>query len=99
MTLHARIVTRASIIFLFLLGALTDPAMAGKAGHGGPGKTCPYKEVKPVDGSKILFEEDVVDFGQLPYARKVTHLFRFKNVGSAPLLLAPHVTSKVIEGC
>lgn len=63
------------------------------------GKSCPYQEVEKVQGSKIRFLEDTFDFGQIPVDRKVTHNFRFENVGTAPLLLAQHVKSKPIEGC
>ena len=63
------------------------------------GKSCPHQEVKKVQGSKIRFLEDTFDFGQIPVDRKVSHNFRFENVGTAPLLLARHVKSKPIEGC
>lgn len=63
------------------------------------GGSCPYQEVENVRGSKIRFLEDTYDFGQIPVDRIVSHNFRFQNVGTAPLSLAPHVTSKAIEGC
>jgi hypothetical protein len=64
-----------------------------------PDKSCAHQEVKQVQGSKIVFQEGSFDFGQIPYNRKVTHIFRFKNAGTSPLLLARHVLSKAIEGC
>ncbi len=77
-----------------------DIAVAQKSHSDHPkGKSCPHQEVKPVQGSKILFVEDSFDFGQIPYNRKVTHIFRFQNAGTSPLLLARHVLSKPIEGC
>lgn len=63
------------------------------------GGSCPYQEVENVQGSKIRFLEDTYDFGQIPVDRMISHNFRFQNVGTAPLSLAPHVTSKAIEGC
>jgi len=63
------------------------------------GESCPYQEVGNVQGSEIRFLEDTYDFGQIPVDRMVSHNFRFQNVGTAPLSLAPHVTSKAIEGC
>jgi hypothetical protein len=63
------------------------------------GGSCPYQEVENVKGSKIRFLGDSYDFGQIPVDRMVSHNFRFQNVGTAPLSLAPHVTSKAIEGC
>ncbi len=63
------------------------------------GKSCAHQKVKQVQGSKIVFLEDSFDFGQIPYNRKVTHIFRFKNAGTSPLLLARHILSKAIEGC
>ena len=64
-----------------------------------PGESFPDREVKQVPGSKIVFEEDFFDFGQIPYNRKVTHIFRFQNAGTSPLLLARRASSKPIEGC
>ncbi len=85
---------------LVILTSSVDIATAKKR-HGDhpPGKSCAHQEVKQVQGSKIVFVEDSFDFGQIPYNRKVTHIFRFKNAGTSPLLLAQHILSKPIEGC
>lgn len=55
--------------------------------------------LKPVQGSKIVFEEDEFDFGQIPYNRKVTHTFRFRNPGTSPLMLARNAMSIPVVGC
>ena len=57
------------------------------------------EEVAQVPGSKIVFQEDSFDFGQIPYSRKVAHIFHFQNAGTSPLLIAQHLKSKPIEGC
>ena len=87
------------VSLLVLLGAT---AMAGgerTQDSDRSGESCPYQEVENVQGSKIRFLEDTHDFGQIPVDRMVSYNFRFQNVGKAPLSLAPHVTSKAIEGC
>ncbi len=87
------------VILLGSIGTAAEQKPRGKNPHG-KGKSCPHqKEVKKVPGSKIAFMEDSVDFGQVPYDRKVTHTFHFKNEGTSPLVLATHVSSKVIKGC
>ena len=83
-----------------ILTSSVDIATAKKShGKHPSGKSCAHQEVKQVQGSKIVFLEDSFDFGQIPYNRKVTHIFRFKNAGTSPLLLAQHILSKAIEGC
>ncbi len=85
---------------LVILTSSVDIAAAKKRHGDHPsGKSCAQQEVKQVQGSKIVFVEDSFDFGQIPYNRKVTHIFRFKNAGTSPLLLAQHILSKAIEGC
>ena len=90
-----------SVLVLSLV-FLSSMAVAGSEGtkEGDlSGETCPYQEVDTVQGSKIRFLEDTHDFGQIPVDRMVSHNFRFQNVGTAPLSIAPHVTSEAIEGC
>lgn len=36
---------------------------------------------------KIQFEETTYDFGKIPYGQGVEHIFKFKNVGDAPLVI------------
>ena len=87
-------------LLVIVLGYI-DVSAAQKSRSKNPqGKSCPHnKEVKKIQGSKIAFMEDSFDFGPIPYNRKVTHIFHFKNEGTATLLLVKHVSSKVIEGC
>lgn len=84
---------------LFLASSFDIPMAKEPQGSALSGKSCPHQEVKEVQGSKIVFLEDSFDFGQIPTDRKVTHIFRFQNTGTEPLLLAEHVKSKPIEGC
>ena len=90
------------LVMASLLVLLGSTAMAeGEQARDGDRseETCPYQEVDTVQGSKIRILEDTHDFGQIPVDRMVSHNFRFQNVGTAPLSIAPHVTSKAIEGC
>jgi hypothetical protein len=87
-------------VFLLLFISTWDLARAERSpGNDPAGESCPFQEVKEVQGSKIVFFEDSFDFGQIPVNRKVTHIFHFQNIGTEPLLLARHVKSKPIEGC
>jgi hypothetical protein len=95
-----KIVMGFLMAFLIIFISSVDIAVAQKShGNHPEGKSCPLEDVKPVQGSKLLFVEDSFDFGQIPYNRKVTHIFGFQNAGTSPLLLARHVSSKAIEGC
>ena len=77
-----------------------DDATAQKSHSKNPhGKSSAHEEVKKIRGSKIVFFENSFDFGYIPYDRKVTHNFRFKNEGTAMLFLARDIKSKVLEGC
>ncbi len=97
----AKAVVEAFMVISFFLLSLSDVASSAERPpkNAAKGGSCPHREVESVPGSKIVFEEDSVDFGEIPYNRKVTHAFRFQNVGTAPLLLSSHVTKKVIKGC
>ncbi len=86
-------------LLVIFIGSVDIAAPKKRHGDHPSGKSCAHQEVKQVQGSKIVFLEDSFDFGQIPYNRKVTHIFRFKNAGTSPLLLAQHVLSKPIEGC
>ncbi len=95
-----RIVMGFLIVFLVIFINSVDIATAQKT-HSRPpsGESPPDEEIKTVPGSKIVFFADSFDFGQIPENRRVTHIFRFKNTGTAPLLLARDLKSKPIEGC
>ncbi len=68
-------------------------------GHGSGEGSCPHEQTKQIPGSKISFYEDSHDFGQIPYNRRVTYIFRFRNTGAETLMVAKHLRSKVKEGC
>src|SRR3982751_71204 len=40
------------------------------------------------DLPEIKFEEDVFDFGRISQGEKVTHAFKFKNVGKSNLIIS-----------
>ena len=88
------------IVFLVISINSVDIVTAQKTHRGHPpGESRPQEEIKKVPGSKIVFLENSFDFGQIPVDRRVTHIFHFKNTGTAPLLLARDLKSKPIEGC
>jgi hypothetical protein len=96
----AKLATVFLIGFLSVSMSLFDISMAGDAQRHGSGEgSCPHEQTKQIPGSKIVFHEDSHDFGQIPYNRRVTHIFRFRNTGTEPLMLAKHLRSKVKEGC
>lgn len=43
--------------------------------------------IKPEDAAKMEFEEEVFDFGTIVEGDAVEHIFKFKNVGSNPLVI------------
>jgi hypothetical protein len=88
------------IVFLVIFINSVAIATAQKTHTPPPsGESPPDEEIKAVPGSKIVFFADSFDFGQIPENRRVTHIFRFKNTGTAPLLVARYLKSKPIEGC
>jgi hypothetical protein len=94
-----RMVSSLAVVLLLVISTWELASAERAPGHDPAGESCPFEAVKTVPGSKIVFLEDSVDFGQIPLNRKVTHIFRFRNAGTEPLLLARHVKSKPIEGC
>jgi hypothetical protein len=95
-----RIMKGFLIVFLAIFINSVDIATAQKTHNRNPSEESqPQEEVQKVPGSKIVFFADSFDFGQIPENRRVTHIFRFKNTGTAPLLLARDLKSKPIEGC
>jgi uncharacterized protein (DUF58 family) len=61
------------VLFTFMLFAAVFSAMAQND----------TQAAKPV----ITFEESTHDFGDIAQGEKVSHVFKFKNTGSAPLIL------------
>ena len=51
------------------------------------------KSIPPAKVSSIKFEEVSFDFGQMPYASTVSHVFTFKNVSNAPVAIKDVGTS------
>ena len=52
-----------------------------------------------VNGPRIAVEEDSFDFGKVPLDKVVSHAFRIKNVGSAPLVLNGEPLVRAVQGC
>ena len=87
-------------VALFLL-------VAGVACGGGGSKTSPgavagspeaSAEEAFQGGPRAYVAEPVVDFGQVPFNKVVSHTFRLKNVGDKPLKIED-VSVKTLEGC
>ena len=48
----------------------------------------PVKAAGPVAGPAITFEESKFDFGSVAQGGVVDHVFKFKNTGTAPLIIS-----------
>ena len=85
---------------IFVLGlVLGEPFIPVKVGRGeSPGSSPDFTEPSFTEGPSITFDEELFDFGKVPYDKKLQHVFRFRNVGSSPLVLE-RPTVKAIEGC
>ena len=51
-----------------------------------------------VAGPRVSFEQESLDFGKVPYNRTVDAVYRFRNVGDAPLKVQD-LSINVVEGC
>lgn len=45
-------------------------------------------EIAAVDAPVFKFEKDAYDFGQIKEGEKVSHDFKFKNIGKTPLIIS-----------
>jgi len=70
-----------------LLLALSLTAAAFSA-HAQAAPAPPVKAVGPVAGPAIVFEESKYDFGSVVAGGTVDHTFKFKNTGTAPLIIS-----------
>ena len=70
-----------------LLLALSLTAAAYTTAHAQT-STTPAKPVGPVAGPAITFEEVKYDFGSVVAGGTVDHTFKFKNTGTAPLVIS-----------
>ena len=68
-----------------LLFALSLTAAAYTTAHA---QTTPAAKVGPVAGPAITFEEVKYDFGSVVAGGTVDHTFKFKNTGTAPLVIS-----------
>ena len=72
---------------LLLALLLTGAAYSAQA------QTTAPAAVGPVAGPAITFEESKYDFGSVAQGGTVTHVFKFKNTGKAPLIVSNIGTS------
>lgn len=77
------------ILATVLAGCASESNNTGKAGQGTP---LPYAQ------ARIVFDDDYVDFGRVPFDLVVERSFRFKNMGNSPLILQ-RVAVETKEGC
>jgi hypothetical protein len=50
-------------------------------------------------GPRIVVDEEFFDFGKVPLDKVVSHTFRIKNAGGAPLVLAGEPKVRAAQGC
>jgi hypothetical protein len=50
-------------------------------------------------GPRLAVDQELIDFGNLPFERMVRARFRLRNVGDQPLQLAVNPQVEAIEGC
>ena len=53
----------------------------------------------PVNGPRIAIAEDSFDFGKVPLNKVVSHSFKIKNVGTAPLTFLGEPPVRAVQGC
>ena len=85
------------LVGLFVLLGLVA-ACASAAGASGP-KTEPAAKVDAYTGGpRLAFDNQTVDFGQVPFQKEVKATFQVKNVGDQKLTISK-TDVKVVQGC
>jgi hypothetical protein len=64
---------------------------------GGGGRTSDAGQFK--GGPRIAVDQDLIDFGDVPFRKFVEASFRVRNVGDQPLALPAAPPLDVLEGC
>jgi hypothetical protein len=67
--------------------------LAGFAAQAQTASVQPANAKEKVNGPAITFTEMKYDFGQIKQGEEVTHVFKFKNTGTAPLIISNIGTS------
>ena len=82
---------------LFVLLGLVA-ACAGSVGAPAPKVEPAAKADAYTGGPRLAFDNQSVDFGQVPYQKEVTATFHVKNVGDQKLTIGK-TDVKVVQGC
>jgi len=51
------------------------------------------------DGPRLAVDNDLIDFGNVPFEKHVKARFRLRNIGNHPLRLPSNPPVEVVEGC
>ena len=51
------------------------------------------------EGPRLVFAESVVDYGDVPIDKMVTHYFEFTNQGDMPLIIEGEPEVETVDGC
>lgn len=51
------------------------------------------------DGPRLVFAEQVADYGDVPIEETINHSFEFTNTGNAPLIIDGNPTVETVAGC
>jgi hypothetical protein len=51
------------------------------------------------EGPRLVFAEQVADYGDVPIEETVNHSFEFTNTGDAPLIIEGNPTVQTVAGC
>lgn len=83
---------------LFVLLGLVAACASAAAGASGP-KTEPAPKVDAyMGGPRLAFDNQSVDFGQVPFQKEVKATFQVRNVGDQKLTIGK-ADVKVAQGC
>jgi hypothetical protein len=52
-----------------------------------------------VEGPRLVFTEQVADYGDVPIEETIDHSFEFTNTGDAPLVIDGKPTVQTVAGC
>ncbi|MFQ5855040.1 MAG: hypothetical protein ACE5LU_05275 [Anaerolineae bacterium] len=54
---------------------------------------------RPPEGPRLVFVQEVADYGDVPIEEMVTHYFEFSNQGDQPLFIDGEPEVETIAGC
>lgn len=85
----------AAVILVVGCGSAEPAALPG----GGAGSKAGATPGAAANGPRIAVEEESFDFGKVPLNKVVSHTFRIRNAGSAPLVLNGEPLVRAVQGC